>query len=311
MDAPKIPLVVDMDGTLLRTDVLCEGLALAFATRPLQALLALPLIVFGRPRFKARIAEIAPLDLDTLPLREDLVAWLREEAARGRELHLFTAAAQAAAEQVAARVGLFASVEGSRSVNLKGRNKLAAIQARFPDGFAYAGDSHADLQIWKASRGIVFAGHKPEVEAAARKLGVPVEATFPQKRAGFDAWRRVLRNKWWWLALATGGAALGPTQVGQPWEPDVARGALFAFATIMAISGLSLLHEILRTHTERKAPSGRDAPFATGEIPLGHGLILAPLALVGATIILLSSGGIALMLMFLLAYLLATLGRLL
>jgi len=117
----EAPLVVDMDGTLLRTDILYEGIAAAFARRPLGLLTALPLLAFGRAPFKRRIAAIAAVDVASLPLREDLVDWLRSEKARGRPLHLVSAAEESAVAAVGARVGLFDTVQGSDGRrNLKG-----------------------------------------------------------------------------------------------------------------------------------------------------------------------------------------------
>jgi len=169
-----------MDGTLLETDVLAEGMRKIWRERPLALLDALSRFVLGgRPPFKRRIAALASLDIDALPLRTEFVAWLRSEKAAGRAIWLATAADRATAEKVAARVGVFDGVIASDgSVNLKARAKRRALAARFPQGFVYAGDSAADLQVWPGATAMVLVGASETVAARARALGVTVERVF-------------------------------------------------------------------------------------------------------------------------------------
>jgi phosphoserine phosphatase len=176
----KLPLAVDMDGTLLETDVLAEGMRKVWRERPsgfLEALLRLAM--GGRPSFKRRIAALAQLDIDALPVRSDFLAWLQSEKAGGREVWLATAADRVTAEKVAARFNLFDGVLASDgAVNLKAHAKRRALESRFPDGFAYAGDSAADLAVWRRARAIVLVGAGARVTARATALDTPVERTF-------------------------------------------------------------------------------------------------------------------------------------
>jgi phosphoserine phosphatase len=175
-----LPLAVDMDGTLLETDVLAEGMRKVWRERPLGFFDAsLRLAMGGRPPFKRRIAALAQLDIDALPARHDFLAWLQNEKAGGRAVWLATAADRLTAEQVAARFGLFDGVMASDgAVNLKADAKARALAARFPEGFAYAGDSAADLAVWGRAKGIVLVGASPDVAARAKALGLPLEREF-------------------------------------------------------------------------------------------------------------------------------------
>ncbi|MDZ4775813.1 MAG: hypothetical protein SGJ23_03405 [Alphaproteobacteria bacterium] len=168
-----------MDGTLLETDVLAEGMK-ALARRPFtfgSALLALAL--GGRPPFKRRIAALAALDIEALPVRAHLLDWLREEKSSGRALWLVTAADRITAEKVAARIGLFDGVIASDgATNLKAHAKRRALQSKFPDGFAYAGDSAADLHVWRGASAIVLVGARRAVAHRARATGVAIESEF-------------------------------------------------------------------------------------------------------------------------------------
>lgn len=168
-----------MDGTLLETDVLAEGMK-ALAGRPFAFASALSALALGgRPPFKRKIAALARLDIDALPVRTDFLGWLRAERSAGRRLWLATAADRITAEKVAARIGIFDGVIASDgATNLKAHAKRRALEARFPQGFVYAGDSAADLHVWRAAAAIVLVGAGPAVAERARRLGPPIERIF-------------------------------------------------------------------------------------------------------------------------------------
>src|SRR5689334_13215828 len=128
-----IPICVDLDGTLIRTDLLHEQILALVRQRPL-ALLLLPIwLLKGRAAFKRKLTELVSLDLDLLPLNEPLLEYLARERARGREIALLSAADDSLVQTFAARLGLFAWARGSDGLyNLAGSKKLAAILARYP-----------------------------------------------------------------------------------------------------------------------------------------------------------------------------------
>src|SRR6476659_9648297 len=104
---PAIPLVVDLDGTLTLTDTLWESFARVLFQTPLGALSAALRLSRGRAAVKRAIADRCRLDAASLPFRADLMAMLRAEKARGRTLHLVSAADQGVVDTVASELGLF------------------------------------------------------------------------------------------------------------------------------------------------------------------------------------------------------------
>src|SRR5215472_11861999 len=147
-DAPhgEPPLCVDLDGTLVRSDLLLESLWAMLRHRPLFALW-LPLWwIRGRPHLKREIARRAQVDVTLLPYREELLTRLRSERARGRRLVLATASDALLAAPVARHLGVFDEVIASNGeLNLKGRTKRDALTMRFGEkGFDYVGDARAD-----------------------------------------------------------------------------------------------------------------------------------------------------------------------
>lgn len=152
MDA--IPLVVDLDGTLINTDTLHESALRVLRDAPLDALRIPYWLSRGKAVLKQCLADRAKLDPAHLPYNQVLLDWLREQRIAGRRLILCTASDHSFAQAVADHVGVFDEVMASNGVtNLAGQNKAKALEHRFgPQGFDYAGNSFADLKVWQSAR---------------------------------------------------------------------------------------------------------------------------------------------------------------
>ena len=107
-----LPLAVDLDGTLIRGDVFTMQLRRFLTRAPWRLPQLLMWFVKGRAYVKAKLAAYAP-DAATLPYDERVVAWLREEKARGRTIVLASASDRCAVEAVAKHVGVFDRVLAS------------------------------------------------------------------------------------------------------------------------------------------------------------------------------------------------------
>jgi hypothetical protein len=172
------PLIVDLDGTLVLAETSWRSARASFRRNPLAALKALWAYADGRASGKRAFAEIAVADAAALPYRTPLIAFLQKEKERGRRLHLVTAADQKVADAVASHLGLFDTAHGSNGeINLKSYAKLAFLDARFPGGFDYIGDSAADLPIWRAIGRAMLVGRALEFTQRLRDEGVHILAT--------------------------------------------------------------------------------------------------------------------------------------
>ncbi|WP_353619179.1 haloacid dehalogenase-like hydrolase, partial [Paracidovorax cattleyae] len=145
--------MVDLDGTLLLTDMLHESSLQLVRDAPWKAAM-LPLwLAAGKAALKRRIAGQVDIAVAHLPYNTPLVAWLREQRAAGRRIVLCTASDQALAGAIAAHLGCFDAVMASDgTTNLAGPAKAAALVRTFGErGFDYAGNSRADLPVWQAA----------------------------------------------------------------------------------------------------------------------------------------------------------------
>ena len=175
----QIPLVVDLDGTLIKTDLLWESLTQWLRKNPFGGLMALFWWMRGRAFLKQRLAELVRINPAMLPVNEKFLVWLREQKASGRKIVLATASDFQMAKPVADYFGFFDEVLGSDGrTNLRGKNKLKALVEKFGErGFDYAGNSSVDLAVWRgAHEAIVVNGGRSLEKRAA--LCVTVQRCF-------------------------------------------------------------------------------------------------------------------------------------
>jgi apolipoprotein N-acyltransferase len=193
--ANQIPLVVDLDGTLIKTDLLWEHLARLLRRNPFQIFQVLFWWSRGRALLKKKLAARVKIDPSTLPYHEKFLAYLREQKAAGRKIILATASDLQMAVPVANHVGLFDEILGSDGkTNLRGGNKLNALIEKFGKrGFDYAGNSDVDYAVWRGSReAIVVNASQAVLKGAAQctKLG----PTFTDGYSPFTILKSVLNE---------------------------------------------------------------------------------------------------------------------
>jgi 4-hydroxybenzoate polyprenyltransferase/phosphoserine phosphatase len=276
----RYPIVVDLDKTLILTDTLHEQVVTALFTQPTALIAATPKLLRGRAALKASLAAKIDLGSTALPLREDLVKWLRGQAAVGREIHLCSAANQAVVENVSRRVGIFASAIGSATANLKGHVKAEHLASTFPEGFVYVGDSRADLAVWKAADGIVLAGASPGVAKAARGLGKPIEAEFVNHPLTLRDSLKALRVHHW----SKNALIFVPLILAHSWgDLAVVRDTILGLVCLLAVtSSTYLLNDLADLSADRQHWSKRNRALASGRLPIASGLLLACSGLIGA-----------------------------
>jgi 4-hydroxybenzoate polyprenyltransferase len=296
-----VPLVVDLDGTLTPTDTLVESLVLLVRSNPVYLLLIPFWLLFGRAGFKQRVADRVLPDVEALPLRAGLVDYLRAQRATGRRLVLATAADGRIAHRVAARLGLFDEVLASEAGhNLKGTNKLAAIRARVGERFVYAGDTQADLPIWRAATAAIPVGVASSLRAKLVAESISVEREFPAEAAGWRDWLRALRVHQWLKNVLIFVPILTAFVFSDPARVQAAVFAFIAFS-LMA-SATYIVNDLWDLDNDRRHPRKCQRPFAAARLPIGQGVAAAAGLLLAALVpaLQLSPIFVALLLLYLL-----------
>ena len=273
-----VPLVVDLDGTLIATDLLLESLFVLARRRPLRLLMLPFWLAKGKAYFKRRLAQEAAPDVPTLPYRRDLIEYLELARRRGTPLVLATAADERIAQAVANHVGLFDAVFASDGVvNLEGESRRDRLIAEFGvRGFDYLGSGRANRPVWHSARRAIAVRRKPGHLAEPPETEGVFEAPPPDPLLYLRALRphHWLKNALVFVPLA---AAHRLDEVGLLAQACV---AFVAFS--LCASSTYLLNDLMDLQSDRRHPHKKDRALASGRLPVAHALALIPLLLAGA-----------------------------
>jgi 4-hydroxybenzoate polyprenyltransferase len=265
-----VPLFVDLDGTLVATDVTFESALLLLKQHPLQAL-SIPIwLLKGRAHLKHELAQRVVPDFKTLPYRREVLSRLEEAKAQGRPVILATAADERVARGVADHLKIFDAVIASDGViNRRSEEKLAAIEAYCgTGGFDYIGDSRADIPIWRAAKNSSVVNPGPRILSSFSKDRAPERisaGTSPCIKALVSAMRphQWVKNILLFTPLVMAHRVLIVKDV-------VAVFVAFACFSLTA-AAVYVLNDLLDLPADRRHATKRLRPFACGALPVQWG----------------------------------------
>ncbi|MEE4676434.1 UbiA family prenyltransferase [Pseudomonas alliivorans] len=280
------PLVVDLDGTLLRSDVLFET-AMAFIRQyPLQVFKLLLWLLQGKASLKRGLALSVKLDIALLPYDADVIEYIQQARRTGRLIVLATAAHETLATQIARHLNLFDQVWASDGeVNLSAHRKRDLLIDHYgQSGFDYIGNSTDDLCIWATARKAIVANPHVGVQRRAQAQG-NVDQVLNAHATSLKDWRKALRLHQWLKNALIFVPLLAAHQIQQ--SQQVIDGLLAFLFFGLCASSVYVLNDLLDLADDRHHRSKRNRPFASGSLPIKSGLIAVP------TLLLLAFGGAA------------------
>lgn len=268
-----IPLIVDLDGTLLRTDLLLESLLRLIKQSPWLVFLVPVWLMKGRAYLKRRVFQRVQIDLTLLPRNEELLSWLQGEKARGRRLVLATASDHDQARLVVEPLGLFDAVLGSEGRrNLRGRAKLQKITELCGNEFDYAGNASCDLEVWRSSRHAILVNTPRRIERAVCAIG-NLAHVFSRPTGSFSDILRAIRSYQWVKNLLLFVPAITSHTI---LDGAVAGNAALAFLSFgFAASGGYVLNDLLDLEEDRRHAVKKQRMFASGRTSIGSGIVFA------------------------------------
>jgi 4-hydroxybenzoate polyprenyltransferase/phosphoserine phosphatase len=269
------PLCVDLDGTLVATDTIAESFLRLFKTAPWKLVgLVAALLTGGRAKLKRQLAGIAPVEPDTLPYREEVLAQLRRAREEGRQVLLVTASDQATADRVAGHVGLFDGAFGSDGTrNLKAKNKADFLVSRFgPAGFQYVGDSVADLPVWEAANDAIMVAPSGATRRSAEQAVSNVTILLERPKKWKAALKELRPHQW-----AKNVLLFVPLYFAHQYTNlSLVFAAFMAFLSFsFCASSIYVLNDLVDLASDRQHRTKRTRPLAAGTLSIVEGLGLS------------------------------------
>lgn len=269
------PLAVDLDGTLVKTDLLIESVLALLKQAPWR-IFSLPFwLLQGRARFKRRVAQHVSLDVTALPYRPDLLDYLRMQRAQERTIVLATSADRVIAGQVADHLKLFDRVLSSDgSTNLSGESKRAGLVKLFGEkGFDYVGNSREDLAVWASARQAIAVNPSRRVRSEMAR-SARISRAFEGSRTGILDRLKVLRPHHWMKNILLFVPLFAAHRIDEPALIAKLLVGFFAFGLIA--SSAYLINDLLDLQADRHHPNKRHRPFASGDLPIAYALAMIP-----------------------------------
>lgn len=278
-DSLDVPLIVDLDGTLIKTDLLLETANELLIANPLNIFNLFGWLQKSKANLKAHLAGLSQIDPVSLPYNKALVAWVRQQKALGRRVILATASHRLLADRVAAYLGLFDEVLATEAeLNLKAGNKRDVLVGRFGErGFDYVGNDEPDMVVWQSARKAHVVSSSQPFISRVNTLG-NLEEVFSVEQLPLGlALTKALRPHQWIKNLLI----FVPLLASHRFTDGVCLfDAVLAFVIFgLTASSVYILNDLADVADDRHHHRKRFRPFASGNLSLLVGWLAWPLLL--------------------------------
>jgi 4-hydroxybenzoate polyprenyltransferase len=212
------------------------------------------------------ITDDGRVDVDSLPIRPEVAELIKAVRAAGDRVELVMTARDSAIAAPKCLLETFDDViTVPAGVGASPDGKAQLLRRRFPEGFAYVGNSTADLPIWRAAaeRFAVNLSERARRTVTAENLGV-VELATPVPV--LPALLRSMRPHQWlknMLLFVPLSLVLSTTSFGQI-AAFVIAFLLLSFLT----SGTYQINDLFDLEADRRHPRKCQRPIASGDLPL-------------------------------------------
>lgn len=274
------PLCVDLDGTLVDTDMVYECFLQVVRRTPWLILWMPRWILRGKQIFKLELARRSRLNFASLPYNSQVLAYLRDHRDTHCSCILVTGTNELVAQGVADHLQLFDGVLASdRDRNLTGRTKARVLAERYgKQQFDYLGNSHVDGPVWANAYTAVSVCASPRVAALAAAKGVE-HTHLPMPRPTWRDWLSAVCLHDWGKNLVLFVPLITAQRILE--LPAVLACTLAFLCFGLVASGTSIINDLFHLEAARLHPQKRRRPFAAGTLSIRSGMA-ASLLLVAA-----------------------------
>ena len=282
-DNKNVPLCIDLDGTLIATDTLWEGLISVLIRRPWLLFAAIGWALAGKAVLKREVAARHQGQGGDWPYRAEVIERIKLARESGQPVWLVTGAAESTARTIADHLGLFDRVlHSSDTENLTSRRKRERLISLCGDaGFDYAGNSRDDVAVFDAARRAIIVAP----DRAASRWGKSHGAEFLRvARISPVAILKSIRVHQWLKNVLIAVPLILNHEFAEMSLVLAAIAAFFSFSFLA--SAVYIVNDISDLANDRQHPRKRHRPLASGAVSI-------PVVSVTAVALLLASIGLA------------------
>ncbi len=271
MTKEAVPICVDLDGTLVKTDLLFESIIQLLKRKPFFLFALLIWRLKGKAYLKSKIASLIPICTEFLPYNAKVVQFLRKAKQNNHLIFLATGSPKAYADQVAKHLGLFENTFSTEmGINLTRENKMRSLVHEFGEkGFVYIGNSRDDVPIWRAAHSAYFVNTPHSIQNQVKRF-MTQTSVIDERAISLQSIVKQLRIYQW----VKNALLFIPMITSHSWT-----GAFDVFLAFFSFSFLSsviyIVNDLFDLEADRQHPTKKNRPLASGELSIQFGLALA------------------------------------
>lgn len=283
-----VPLVVDLDGTLIFTDILAESAFGLLGRNPFLIFIMIGvLITKGKVGLKTYLADRSEIDIAHLPYNDEVLALIKAARDDERPVYLASASHEKYVSAISDHLGIFDGWYATDDqTNLAGSEKRDKLVDEFgANGFDYIGNAAPDLIIWESARESICVNAPAGVKKRLKKRSSDA-LCIETRPSRIKTWIKLLRVHQW----SKNGLVFVPLIMSQSVQSQsllLAVGAFFAFS--FTASSIYIINDAVDLDSDRQHPTKKSRPLAAGTLPIMSAIMAVPvmlaLALTGAWLI--------------------------
>lgn len=267
-----LPFCVDLDHTLISTDIIWEQILTFLKRNPLNFFIIVIWLLRGRKYLKEKLAESVEIELNQLPFRDSIISFIRQKKETGAKVYLVTATNQKVAKKINEYLNLFDEIYGSTTyVNLRSKHKANLLKEKFGiRGFEYIGDSWRDLPIWELSAKNYLVS--PSKNLAKKVSKIPnFGGIIGIESVGAIRYFQMIRVHQW----VKNFLLFLPPLLAHSFDLYIYLKALWAFLSFSIVaSAIYILNDFFDLKSDRTHPYKKNRPIASGNVDMTTATII-------------------------------------
>jgi 4-hydroxybenzoate polyprenyltransferase len=263
------PLVIDLDGTCVKTNIFLEYLLALLRQYPFYLFLLPIWRLRGEAYLTEQVARRAPLDVSLLPYRKEFLNYLEMQRVRGRTIILINANDSQITRQIADYLMLFDTLSSRDRSSGSQRDRLVL---KFGEkNFDYATCGRTATDIVPSARKVILVHPGRNARTTIPRVA-EVERVFEDRDLKISDYFTPLRPKHWLKNLLVFVPVFAAHRF---YEGALLAKSLVAFVAVCccASSGY-LFNDLFDLAADRHHPRKRSRLFAAGDLPLSYALVM-------------------------------------
>ena len=280
----NVPLIVDLDGTLINTDLLHEGFLIFLKKNIFNLFRCLIWLINGKSNLKKNLSEHVKIPYELLPVNKNLVEFMKAESAKGRKIILATASYRSQAFEISNLIPVFNEIIATDdAINLKGEKKRKLLVEKFGEkNFDYVGNSNSDLKIFASCRYSYLVNPSGSLTKKTMKISELKKSWHVTKTSGYTIVKAIRAYQWIKNLLIF--IPLITSHTFQSITPFL--NGLMAFLSFSFIASAGyILNDLMDLNADRAHPEKCRRPLASGELSITSGVVLGILLICSSLII--------------------------